>query len=224
MQLVSLNVAKPKAVDINGKTVMTGIYKLPEEGPVWVGETCIVGDGQADHKVHGGPHQVAYCYPQEHYAYWQEMFDFAELPLGSFGENFTVTGLDEADLCIGDTLNIGQAIFQVSMPRIPCYKLAHKLGEPIIVKHFLHSGKSGFYLRVLKEGYVKNGDEITIQSRDPQGVSVYQALILSKLDLDLLDEDPVNVFRKAFAIDSLASLLREEYSKRLDALNFIVAG
>lgn len=224
MQLVSLNVAKPKEVEIDGKAVMTGIYKEPADAPVWVGENGIVGDGQADHRVHGGPHQVAYCYSQEHYAYWQSLFDFCELPFGTFGENFTVTELDENEICIGDTLNIGQAIFQVTMPRIPCYKLAHKLGEPRIVKTFLNSGKSGFYLRVLKEGYVKHGDAITIHSRDSQSISVYQSLILYKLDLTLLEENPIQVFQKALAIDSLTPLLREEYLKRLEKLKVAVEG
>lgn len=219
MQVISVNVSKPKTIEINGELVNTGIYKEPVRAATWLGKLTLDGDDQADKKVHGGPHQAAYCYPLAHYAHWQEKLSVTDFPYGTFGENFTITGMDEHNTYIGDTLQIGEAVVQVTMPRIPCFKLAHKLGDAKIIKEFLHSGRSGFYLRVLTEGNVKAGDDINVISRDSQGVSVYTALILQKLDLNLVtDNTPEAILKSALAIPSLAPLLKEEYSKRLAAM------
>jgi len=219
MQVISVNVSLPKIIEINGDLVSTGIYKLPVQTAAWLGKLTLDGDDQADKKVHGGPHQAAYCYPLAHYAHWQARLSASDLPYGTFGENFTITGLDEHNTFIGDTFQIGEAIVQVTMPRIPCFKLAHKLGDAKIIKEFLHSGRSGFYLRVLTEGHVKAGDDISIINRDPQGVSVYTALILQKLDLSLVkDTTPETILKSALAIPSLAPLLKEEFSKRLTSM------
>jgi len=216
MKVISVNVSIPKTIEINGELVSTGIYKNPVPEAIWLGKLTLDGDDQADKKVHGGPHQAAYCYPLAHYAHWQERLAASDLPYGTFGENFTITGLDEHNTFIGDVLQIGEAVVQVTMPRIPCFKLAHKLGDAKIIKEFLHSGRSGFYLRVLTEGNVKAGDAITIISHDPQAISVHTALILQKLDLDLIKNSaPENILRSALSISSLAPLLKEEYSKRL---------
>jgi MOSC domain-containing protein YiiM len=216
MKVISVNVSIPKTIEINGELVSTGIYKNPVPAAIWLGKLTLDGDDQADKKVHGGPHQAAYCYPLAHYAHWQERLAASDLPYGTFGENFTITGLDEHNTFIGDVLQIGEAVVQVTMPRIPCFKLAHKLGDAKIIKEFLQSGRSGFYLRVLTEGNVKAGDAITIISHDPQAISVHTALILQKLDLDLIKNSaPENILRSALSISSLAPLLKEEYSKRL---------
>lgn len=219
MKLISLNITKPTLVEMNGKEVLTGIYKTPFEHSVWLGEITLVGDDQADKAVHGGPHQAAYCYPVEHYAYWQSVFSLGELPYGTFGENFTITDLDEDKVHIGDILKIGEALVQVTMPRIPCFKLAHKIGVPNIVNAFLHSGRSGFYLRVLTQGNVKAGDDITIISRDSQAITIRNALIMQKLDLNLLEETPELMLKRALAVESLAPLLKTVYTERLATLN-----
>lgn len=220
MKLISVNVSIPKTIEINGALVNTGIYKTPVQSASWLGKLTLEGDDQADKKVHGGLHQAAYCYPLAHYAHWQERLSASDLPYGTFGENFTITDLDEHNTFIGDVLQIGETIVQVTMPRIPCFKLAHKLGDPKIIKEFLHSGRSGFYLRVLTEGYVKAGDDINFITRDPQAISVHTALILQKLDLDLIkDTTPEDILKNALAISSLAPLLKEEYSKRLLAIS-----
>jgi MOSC domain-containing protein YiiM len=220
MKVISVNVAIPTIIEINGEQVITGIYKKPVQTATWLGKLTLDGDDQADKKVHGGPHQAAYCYPLAHYAHWQERLSASDLPYGTFGENFTITGLDEDNTFIGDILKIGEAEVQVTMPRIPCFKLAHKLGNTHIIKEFLHSGRSGFYLRVLTEGSVKANDTIQIISRDPQAISVHTALILQKLDLDLITTtSPETMLKNALAIPSLAPLLEEEYSKRLAAIS-----
>lgn len=217
MKLASVNVALPQVVNINGKDVSTGIYKAPVKTATWVRFLGLEGDDQADKKVHGGAHQAVYCYPFEHYAFWQDTLSRQDLPAASFGENFTTSGLDENKLCIGDILQIGQVKLQVTMPRIPCFKLAHKLNDNTIIKQFLHSGRSGFYCRVLNEGKVKAADTISIVSRDPQAISVHTALILYKLDLNQL-KHPTETLNKALSIESLSPLLREAYSKRLLSL------
>ena len=219
MKLISVNVAIPKTVEINGDLVSTGIYKTPVQQPVWLGKLTLDGDDQADKKVHGGAHQAAYCYPLEHYAHWQPKLAMSRLSYGTFGENFTITGLNEDNICIGDTLQIGEAVVQVTMPRIPCFKLAHKLGNPKIIKEFLHSGRSGFYLRVLSEGLVKAEDAIKIISRDPLAITIHTALILQKLDLNLIkDALPESMLKKALTVASLAPQLKEDYSKRLASI------
>lgn len=199
---------------IDGKDVRTGIYKQPVHEATCVRLLGLDGDDQADKKVHGGPHQAVYCYPLEHYIFWQETLLRQDLPYGTFGENFTITGLNEDNVFIGDVFQIGEAVLQVTMPRIPCFKLAHKMSDKSMIKQFLHSGRSGFYCRVLTEGKVKADHVISIISRDPQAISVHMALTLQKLDLNQLS-DPIESLQKAMSIERLAPLLQTEYSKRL---------
>ncbi|MEO1957039.1 MAG: MOSC domain-containing protein [Methylophilaceae bacterium] len=221
MKLVSVNVATPKTVNINGEEVLTGIYKAPVQEATWARLLGLDGDNQADKKVHGGPHQAVYCYPFEHYAFWQNALSRQDLSVAAFGENFTISGLSEDNVCIGDVLKMGKATFQVTMPRIPCFKLAHKLGDKAMIKQFLHSGRSGFYCRVLTEGKVKAEDAISIISRDPQAISVHTALILYKLDLNLLN-NPTAILKKVLSIESLAPLLQQAYSNRLLSLKMLI--
>jgi len=210
MKLLSVNVAMPREVQINGKAVLTGFFKQPVDGPVWLGSLMLAGDGQADLTVHGGEHQAAYTYPFEHYAYWEQVMDVPKYPPGTFGENFTTSGLLETEICIGDVLRCGEAIVQVTMPRLPCFKFAHKMGRPAIIKEFLHSGFSGFYHRVLKEGMVQAGDAIELQERDPHRITVRQILGLQRLkEGDLAD------VHRALKMENLAPSLREDLEARL---------
>jgi MOSC domain-containing protein YiiM len=148
------------------REVRTAIFKLPVSGPVRVRRLNIDGDEQGDLSVHGGIDKAVYCYASEHYPAWQQELG-VELPNGTFGENLTVSGLLEPDLHIGDTLQVGDAVLQVSQPRFPCYKLGIKLGDQRLVKRFQDSGRSGFYCRVLQEGLIEPGQPITLLDRDP---------------------------------------------------------
>jgi MOSC domain-containing protein YiiM len=210
MKLLSVCVALPRVVEINGRRVSTAIDKLPVGGRVWLGKLGLAGDGQADHKVHGGVHQAAYSYPVEHYAHWQAVLGVEALPHGTFGENFTTSGLLEDDVCVGDILRIGGAVVQVTLPRLPCFKFAHKIGRPDVLKAFLHSGRSGFYHRVLTEGEVGAGDAIERLERDPAGITIRAVLGLQKLG-----EGDAALLHRALAIQSLAPLLRRDLEKRL---------
>src|SRR5215210_4045733 len=154
MKLLSVNVGQPHMVEWQGRMVATSIFKAPVTGPVVLRTLNLAGDRQADLSVHGGAHKAAYVYPSEHYAFWR-----GDLPWGMFGENFSTAGLLE-DVQIGDRFQIGSAEVIVSEPRVPCYKLSLKFGRADMVKRFLASGRSGFYVMVVNEGVVQAGDEI----------------------------------------------------------------
>src|SRR5215213_4616075 len=145
MRILSVNVGLPRAVEWGGERVITGIYKEPVEGRVWMGRTNLDGDGQADLTVHGGPSKAVYVYPSEHYPLWRAELPGLDLPWGAFGENLTIAGLSETEVCIGDRFRIGEGEVMVTEPRMPCYKLAGKLARPEIIREFLESGRSGFY-------------------------------------------------------------------------------
>lgn len=172
MKLLSVNVAQPKTVSINGRTYDTGIYKSAVAGSVSLSKLNLAGDGQGDRKNHGGEYQAVYCYAHEHYAFWGAALARDDFAFGQFGENFSTQGLLESEVCVGDTFRIGGAVVQATQPRVPCYKLADKLGIPGFDKRFLRANRSGFYLRVLEEGEVAAGDSIALLSKDPTGMSV----------------------------------------------------
>lgn len=185
MRLLSINVGQPKAVTIDGRSYQTGIYKGHRMGRVRLSQLGLDGDGQADTKHHGGPHQAVYCYPHEHYGYWAAEVGHRDFHYGAFGENLTLLGLLESAVCIGDVFRIGGAVIQVSQPRVPCYKLADKLGIPGFEKTFLRANRSGFYARVLEEGVMEAGDPIQRLERGKLGLTVAEvnaALYLNKGD------------------------------------------
>jgi len=172
MTLLSINVSLPKEVPFGNKTLITGIYKEPIEGRVMLRTMSLDGDGQADLQAHGGTYKAVYVYPHEHYAYWSDTLERDDFSYGQFGENFTVTGMLETDVMVGSIYRIGGAMVQVTQPRVPCFKLAHKMGIPTFVKTFLQANRPGFYLRVLEEGIVGAGDEFELITADPIGMSV----------------------------------------------------
>jgi len=171
MKLLSVNIAAPREVH-GRRRYRTGIYKQAAAAPIWLGRLNLAGDGQADLKAHGGPYQAVYAYPYEHYAYWSAELRRDDFAYGQFGENFTLTGLLESDVDVGSIYRIGQAVVQVTQPRIPCFKLADKMGIPGFAKTFLQANRSGFYLRVLEEGEVAAGDAIALLQADAAGISI----------------------------------------------------
>jgi MOSC domain-containing protein YiiM len=171
MKLVSVNVAKPRTVSWQGRKVRTGIFKEPVAGQVRVAKLNLEGDGQADLRVHGGVDKAVYAFPAEHYAAWSSALGRA-LPFGQFGENLTVEGMLENAVRIGDRYRIGTAMFEVSQPRTPCFKLGIKMEDDWFPARFLQSGHSGFYLRVLEEGSLQAGDAIHLQSAAHDSLTV----------------------------------------------------
>lgn len=158
MKLLSVNVSLPKNFSYQGKTFSTSIFKEPIGGRAMLRVTNLEGDAQADLTVHGGIHKAAYVYSFTHYAYWQHELGRTGFTFGQFGENFTVEGMLEDEVHIGDVFRVGGALVEVSQPRVPCFKLAFKMQSPGFQKMFLSSGRLGFYLRVLEAGEVGAGD------------------------------------------------------------------
>jgi MOSC domain-containing protein YiiM len=172
MKVISVNVGLPREVIWKGTNVSTGIFKAPVDGPVKIRQLNLDGDKQADLSVHGGPEKAVYAYPAEHYEYWRGELPERTLLWGEFGENLTTEGLVEDTLHIGDRVRVGSATLMVTQPRMPCYKLALRFGRDDMIKHFLISGRSGFYFSVIETGSVAAGAAIEILSRDPNRVSV----------------------------------------------------
>ena len=175
MRLVSVNVGKPREIGkVRGNSVESAIHKMSVMGPVAVKKLNLEGDEQADLTVHGGEDKAAYAYPSEHYTYWKEKFPGRAMPWGMFGENLTIQGLMEADVHTGDRLLIGSAEFVVTQPRLPCFKLGIKFGTNEMLKWFLESERTGFYLGVSKEGQIEEGDAISlIKTNEPSDTIEY---------------------------------------------------
>jgi MOSC domain-containing protein YiiM len=171
VKVISVNVGLPREVQWHGRTVQTSIWKAPVEGRVRVVEFNLAGDQQSDLSVHGGPAKAVYVYPSEHYDYWRRELAGVDLPWGAFGENLTIEGLIEGDSLVGDALHIGTADFVVTQPRMPCFKLGIRFGDDRMVRKFMDSRRTGFYLAITREGDVGAGDAIELGERGP-GVSI----------------------------------------------------
>ena len=172
MKLISVSVGLPQEVTWHGKVVTTGIFKQPVDARVALRKLNLDGDRQADLSVHGGEDKAVYCYPLEHYDYWKRELPDHPLPPGSFGENFTTQGLLEEQVHIGDRFSVASAEVVVTQPRLPCYKLGIKFQSNGMVKRFLAAARTGFYVRLTREGEVGAGDEIKVIARDPNAVPV----------------------------------------------------
>lgn len=210
MRLVSVNVGRPREVLHEDAAVRTGIFKQPVAGGVRVRALNLDGDEQADLAVHGGPYKAVYAYAAEHYGYWRGELPEMDLPWGMFGENLTTEGLKEEEVRIGDCFRIGSAELRVTQPRLPCFKLGIRFGRPDIVRRFLASGRTGFYLAVIEEGELGAGDAIELLDRDPSSLSVLEVtrLYVSK-------QDDREAFARAASLEALSPSWREHFQKRI---------
>ena len=207
MKVISVNAARPKDIRIRGVSVATGIFKKPVAGKVAVRTLNLDGDRQADLTVHGGPDKAVYVYPFEHYEFWQRELGLDLLESGAFGENLTVEGLSEDAVSVGDRIGIGTAKFQVTQPRLPCFKLAAKFEREDIIKKFLESRRTGFYMRVLGEGSLQAGDAIVVIERD-----LHHLTIREITDLYLIKRPERSLIQRALSVEALASSWREHFS------------
>ncbi|BBY73542.1 sulfurase [Mycolicibacterium parafortuitum] len=198
-QLVSVNIGLPQDVSWNGQRVHTGIWKEPTAGPAMVRRLNIDGDGQGDLNGHGGENRAVLVYQTQAYDYWKSHLGRDDLTAGSFGENFTVDGLPDDEVCIGDRYRIGDAVFEVTQPRVTCFRVGMRLGEPAMPNLLVAHHRPGFYLRVLTEGSVSAGDDILLVERGPRALSVAAVDAL----LYLPDRD-VDTLRKAVDIPALS--------------------
>ena len=158
MKLLSVNVSLPREVPYKGKTVRTGIFKEAAQGRVKLGGLNLEGDGQADLVGHGGIYKAVHVYSIENYDYWKRELGRDDFSYGQFGENFTVEGMPDDKVNVGDVFRVGTALVEVTQPRVPCFKLAMKMEMPNFLKVLMPSERVGFYLRVLEEGEVGAGD------------------------------------------------------------------
>jgi ferredoxin-NADP reductase/MOSC domain-containing protein YiiM/ferredoxin len=173
-RLLSLNVGGPREVTWQGKTVRTAIWKEPVEGPRMVRRINIDGDDQADRLAHGGEHRAVYVYQMDSYRYWERELGRDDFTYGQFGENFTVDGLADDEVCIGDRYRVGGALFEVTQPRVTCYRVGIRLDEPAMPSLLVAHHRPGFYLRVLEEGEVQAGDAIVKVADGPEALTVAQ--------------------------------------------------
>lgn len=199
------------------RTVTTGIYKEPVDGRVVLRTLNLDGDRQADLSVHGGAYKAVYCYPVAHYGFWKKELPGRELPMGMFGENFTTDGLSEDSAHLGDRFSVGSAEVVVTQPRLPCYKLGVRFGSDDMVRRFLASGRTGFYVAVTREGEVGAGDEIKPVSRDDTAVPVSEItrLYVAKR----YDPEDVKSLQRALQVTALPESWKHYLRQRLDKAN-----
>ncbi len=171
-RLVSVNVGLPQDIEWEGRTVHTGIWKRAVEGRRMVRRLNVDGDGQGDLVGHGGVNRAVFVYQLESYRFWEEFLGRDDFECGQFGENFTVEGLADAEVCIGDRFRIGTALLEVSQPRVTCFRVGIRMREPRMPALLVAHRRPGFYLRVLDEGEVEAGDEVTLVARDEQAMTV----------------------------------------------------
>ena len=211
MKVMTVSVGLPKIVQTaNEGFVTTAIFKDPVDGRVKVNELNLEGDAQADLTVHGGQSKAVYAYPVEHYDFWKGELPDTKLTHANFGENLTTKGLLEGDTFIGDKLRIGTAEFVVTEPRMPCYKLGVRFNRKDILRRFLQSRRSGFYLAVTKVGELGAGDAIERLASDENKVSV-----LDIVRVWVEDKDDRETMTRALKIDVLPDGWKEAFRERL---------
>ena len=211
MRVVTVSVGQPQIVRTSDEGfVTTAIFKHAVHGPVKVNSLNLEGDAQADLTVHGGWSKAVYVYPGEHYEYWRTELPEMELGNSQFGENLTTEGLIETEICIGDRLRIGTAEFVVTEPRMPCYKLGVRFGRKDILRRFLQSQRSGFYLAVTTTGELTSGDDIEILSRDENKVTVRDIVRVW-----VQDKDDVETMGRALKIEAFPEGWKEPFRDRI---------
>ena len=203
----------PGATDPLERQWTSGFIKQPVAGALWLGRTNLVGDGQADLRVHGGPDKAALAYAAEHYPAWKAELELDHLGSGGFGENFTIEGLNEHIICLGDVYSLGEAHLQISQPRQPCWKLGRRWRMPDLPKRAVATGRMGWYFRVLREGPVAAGQRIELLERP-----LPQWTIARLNDLMYFDQRNVPALTALAACPLLAESWREVFEQRLNTL------
>ncbi len=212
MILKSVNVSAPLEVQYGDKSITTGIFKQPVSGSLRVGQYNLAGDGQADLNNHGGEHKAVYAYSFDHYPYWRAVLKREEMNCGQFGENLTITGLDESVCCIGDQLEIGSASFTITQPRVPCFKLGIRFGDENMPRLFSESARTGFYLKVLREGTVEAGDAVVVVKRGYANVAIKP---LFEAYLNRGDKEASRILARALEVPELSAQWRTQIERRL---------
>jgi MOSC domain-containing protein YiiM len=174
MQVLSTNIGNLTKITWNGKVLSTGIFKYPTSSPLVLDKETVANDSIADRRVHGGIHKACYLFSVKHYPYWKKRYPDLEWNWGMFGENLSVTEMDETQIRIGDIYKIGSALVQISQPREPCFKLGVRFGNQQILKEFIEYGFPGAYVKVLEEGQVSSGDNLSLVKPSDNLLTVHQ--------------------------------------------------
>jgi MOSC domain-containing protein YiiM len=210
-RLLSVNVGLPRDIAWQGKTVHTAVWKEPVRGRRMVRRLNIDGDGQGDLAGHGGEHRAVFVYQIESYRYWQNHLGRSDFTYGEFGENFTIEGLSDDEVCIGDHYRIGSAVFEVTQPRVTCYRIGIRMNEPQMAALLVSHGRPGFYFRVLEEGEVGAGDEIVRVTRGPE------SMIVSEVNALLYKPGhPANRLEQVLRIPALSAGWRGSFEALLE--------
>src|SRR6201996_2892190 len=218
-RLLSVNVGLPRDIEWKGRTVHTGIWKSPVRGRCRAGRLNLDGDGQGDLAGHGGEQRAVFVYQIDSYSYWQAQLKRTDFVHGQFGENFTIEGLPDDAVCIGDRYEIGSALFEVTQPRVTCYRVGIRTNEPRMPALLTSSGRPGFYFRVLQEGAVGAGDEIVKVSEPNERMSVAEinALLYSP-------HHPRDRLERALRIEALSPGWRASFEALLKSPPSATAG
>jgi MOSC domain-containing protein YiiM len=201
MEIISTNIGKPSIIEWRGLQVQTGIFKNPVETSIFLGLEDVKNDHVIDRRFHGGADKACYLYSADHYPFWKNKYPDQEWQWGMFGENLTVTGLNESEIRIGDRFRIGEAEVQVAQPRQPCFKLGIRFGNQQIVDDFWHLPYPGIYVRVLKQGSVKNGDQLILRYRNEDSPSVSEVFSFFRINRENTDMIQ-NAIREPFLAES----------------------
>ena len=210
-RLLSLNVGLPRDVAWQGRTVRTAIWKEPVQGRRMARRLNIDGDGQGDLAGHGGEHRAVFVYQIDSYRYWRQQLDRTDFAYGQFGENFTVEGLPDDEVCIGDRYHVGGAVFEVTQPRVTCYRLGIRMNEPRMAALLVAHDRPGFYFRVVEEGEIEAGNEIVRVMQGPERMTVVEAnALLYK------PNHPADRLERALRIPALSTGWRSSFKALLE--------
>ena len=174
MKVMSVNIGKKKSINYKGRVIETGIFKLPVKHPIFLDIEAVENDVVVDRRYHGGIDQAVYGYSEDHYKYWKGLYPNLDWEYGMFGENLTISNLEETEINVGNTYKVGEVVLKVTKPREPCMKLGIRFGTQKVLKQFWNSTKSGIYFKVLKTGYVREGDTLELVRKESEGLTIAQ--------------------------------------------------
>ncbi len=210
LKIKSTNIAQPTTIVWQGEEITTGIYKKPVDQGIYLGSEGVTDDEVSDKRVHGGEFKACYLFAEAHYAYWKTLYPHLDWNWGMFGENLTVSGLNEKEMHIGDIYKIGSALVQVTQPREPCFKFGVKFGSQDALQQFVDYGYSGTYVRILEEGSVTSGDTMELVEKAKDSISTWQFF-----DLTFAREKDQELIRRIINNDALPKRKRQVLARFL---------
>lgn len=213
MKIISTNIGKPATIEWRGQEVQTGIYKYEVDSPLSLGFDDVAGDHVLDRRYHGGTDKACYLYSADHYSFWKSRYPDQDWKWGMFGENLTVSGLNESEIRIGDRFQVGGAVLQVAQPRQPCFKLGVRFGDQAVVDDFWNAPFPGIYVRVERAGEVQKGDEFILLESTPESLTVSQVFSLFRIQRENAD-----LIKTAISDPLLAGSCRKDLQKILNSL------